>query len=1189
MTPGGGARRALLLSAAHRYSVLLLRFLMLVVLARLLTPREYGVFASAAAIIAAGTVIADLGVKQYLITDATPGLAGRRAALGLGMIAAILVALATDGLVPLLVSSAPADAVLRLCVLILSATFLILPLNSVATAVLMRELRFGALYLSGMVGTFVLAVTGIFLAAHGFGALSLAWAGVAEALAGTAMLCALVPPPLPGIAGWRGLLEFGRTWIPAQGAPRVGETVSRLIVSGVLGFGALGVLSRAQGVVQLFDRALTDAVKPVILPALSERRRAGYELASVFRRQVICLAAVAWPFFGVMALLLAKPLVQLLLGSQWLAAVPAVRLLALGGLFLPLSTGALTYFTAVGAVGRWVPIAWGVQAARLVLVFAGALVSLPAACAGLAASVALEALLAERLLRARLGYRGGDLLRDLAHNIAPTAACLAGATVAVLALRAHAAGPAVLLSVAVLAGGLPWLALVLGSRHPLRRELAALRLDRARIKALLARRLYPFRHALGRFGEAAALRLLNRRHKWHIAPELTVAQFFAALEARGISYLVLRWFENLPQIEPGHDIDLLVVDDHVRLLRPLLTRWPVGQPCDVYSTTGMPDFAFRPWFPGTDPSDSLAPFPPWQAERMLARARVVESKAEARLPPVARGDLREGHRRWSPFVRFGPGSIPKGDGGATSPGLAPQSPGIAVPDPEDHFFSLAYHAIYLKGAWSGLPSASAPEEASPAVSHDYAAVLRRLAEPLGIALPRPLTLEALDAVLAAAGWRPPFDMLEKLARWHPWIARALAATATKNESEPGVTVFFVRQRAVAAGLAPRVAALVEAKGFEILETADLVGEHQAALARAVRGGNWGGGPWQVGGGPPGVALIALDTLPMPPSAAERRRFPNLDNARVLQTKTTIRALINARLPAELRYNALHATDNSPEAWDVVRLLVPELEARLRATIDARRGRFTTREPVLAELSRFANRAKVELIRYDDGSAVKKTFRAHATRFLERELAFYRRFAAELPELPRVLEAGSNYFITPFHANRYGRRRLLGFHPPRLMKLCHVRQLAALLRHVMAAGYDPIDLTPANNTLITAEGMKVIDFEYAWYAGAPVRPETSFCLTGVPDRFEGDLPPYVAYLRDPYPTEWFPCIGLGLESFLHDPPWRQAIKRAANYPRLLAGWAFGGAVRRKGRRLASLRHANGAPPKAGAHAPERLAG
>jgi hypothetical protein len=613
----------------------------------------------------------------------------------------------------------------------------------------------------------------------------------------------------------------------------------------------------------------------------------------------------------------------------------------------------------------------------------------------------------------------------------------------------------------------------------------------------------PFRFVLGHHAEAVAVHLLNRRRKRFIRPELSVSEFFAKLNAREVRYVVLRWFEDLPNVEPGHDLDILVADEDLRRLDGLMTHWPLGQAIDVYSTSGLHGYAYSPWPAPGGAAGEMAVFPPYLAREMLDEA------------VLHRGRFR-------------------------------------VPNPRHHFLSLAYHAVYLKGARSGLRSDAQADVEPLESSHDYASVLMALAREVGIALQAPPTLERLDDVLAQHGWRPPEEILERLAGWSPWVrARFLAEPQTTMSSPPGLAVFFVRERAVASGLKPAILDLIEGRGFEILRTVDLDPPLRQEVTRAVRGGNWGAGPWPLSGGSPACAVIALDVMPAPATAADRERHPLLDNHRVRVAKDMVRLLANGALAPGERYNAVHSTDNARQAWRVARMLLDEGDAEAVASIVRRRiVAFNAGRQAVRDLTRFGNRSKVELIPWGDGTAVRKTFKPNFVRFMQREVEALRALS-DRPEVPRLLEIGENHFVIERFNEQVHSKSV-----PRLLPLNVVRQLADFVKHCVAAGYDPIDLTPRSNIIVDPQaGLKVIDFEFCYRRVPTPPPDEAYCLVGIPSTFKGDVPGGVAYIHDPYPTEWYPYTGLDLGSFLHAPRWRQHVRRALNYPGIVLAWAL----------------------------------
>lgn len=343
--------------------------------------------------------------------------------------------------------------------------------------------------------------------------------------------------------------------------------------------------------------------------------------------------------------------------------------------------------------------------------------------------------------------------------------------------------------------------------------------------------------------------------------------FFGGLQSAKIRHAVLRWFEDLPHIAPGEDLDLLVDDAALESVRKLLDSGPGLQAIDVYSVCGAPGADYR----------KLPYYPPYLAEQLLAQA-------------------------------------------VTHRGLC------CVPTPNDHFLSLAYHAVYHKGHASGLAADGDSRPRAKRPEHDYARILADLAQRLSLVVPT--TIAGLDAWLDAQGWRPPHDMLVRLARKNRAL-RPLVATTKEGTADTALAVFLVRREALARGGVKRAAKLIAEHGFEIVETIAFAPDRVESIARSLRGGNWGAGPWPKSGGEPVAAIVTHDPAPITPSRRERRKFPFLANARLLK-KDAIRDAFNANRPAPEHCNAIHSSDNGREARDYLRIIAPERASEIVA-------------------------------------------------------------------------------------------------------------------------------------------------------------------------------------------------------------------------------------------------------------------
>jgi len=214
---------------------------------------------------------------------------------------------------------------------------------------------------------------------------------------------------------------------------------------------------------------------------------------------------------------------------------------------------------------------------------------------------------------------------------------------------------------------------------------------------------------------------------------LSVHGLFTAFDERNTSYVVLRWFDGLPDGKPDGDIDLLVDDRDLPSIADLFEHNPQAVQCDLFSVSGLPGTTYR----------GMPYLPPDKAAGMLTRAT-----------------------RFKDTCR--------------------------VPSPEDHFLSLAYHAVYQKGLRAGLPTSRAGLTPNAAPKHDYAGALGALAEALGIDVT--MSLEGLDEYLRERGWRPSPEVMAKLAMHNKWLAARLEQAPAPSQSSAPADAASDRER-----------------------------------------------------------------------------------------------------------------------------------------------------------------------------------------------------------------------------------------------------------------------------------------------------------------------------------------------------------------------------------------------------------
>jgi PST family polysaccharide transporter len=289
-----------------------------VALARLLTPRDFGLIAMVTGVTGFLTVFRHAGL-------ATPTI--QREHITQAQVANLFwVNLGVSGLCTLIVAAlAPVlawfyhDSRLIAITLCLSTTFLIGGFRVQHLALLRRQLRFKAIAVIE-VGSMALGVAvGIAMALLGFGAWSLVGMSLATELGSFIFTGSLSPwrPSWPSRqSGVRPLLAFGAHQTAASLLFSMARNCDALLIGRFYGAAALGLYSRGGALVIRPLEQFLLPINAVFLPTLSRLQSQPARYRSTFLRLYEAIALVTL-FFTSLLLPLSYPLTLVLLGSKW--------------------------------------------------------------------------------------------------------------------------------------------------------------------------------------------------------------------------------------------------------------------------------------------------------------------------------------------------------------------------------------------------------------------------------------------------------------------------------------------------------------------------------------------------------------------------------------------------------------------------------------------------------------------------------------------------------------------------------------------------------------------------------------------------------------------------------------------------------------------------------------------------------
>ncbi len=332
----------------------------IIVLARLLTPGEFGAAAAATLVVGFALLFSQVGVGPALVQRKVLADVEVAAAFSFSIVTSVLLALgllaATPWVNPV-VGLPPESGLLRL----LSLAFVLNGLAAVPAGLLQRRLRFRPTAMVDVTSTALgsIGVTAV-LALLGLGAYSLIWGSIVAAVITSGGYLALARPPAPLLDPrrvWRHvrpLLGFGATYSVSQIGNWMAQNADNLVTTNLLGTTALGTYNRAYRLLAQPANLIGGAADKVLFPAMSKVRDHPERLQRAYLRATSLVAMVAVPA-SVLLVVLAPELVTVLLGSRWAGVVVPLQILAL--VLLPRASykisGSLTRATGAVGGGAW--------------------------------------------------------------------------------------------------------------------------------------------------------------------------------------------------------------------------------------------------------------------------------------------------------------------------------------------------------------------------------------------------------------------------------------------------------------------------------------------------------------------------------------------------------------------------------------------------------------------------------------------------------------------------------------------------------------------------------------------------------------------------------------------------------------------------------------------------------------------
>ncbi len=315
----------------------LIQFIIGLILARILSPAEFGLVGMIIVFLAIAQSIVDSGFAQALIRKGDAGSRDYSTVFWFNLAAGLLLFVLLYFISPVISRFYDEPQLLALT----RALSIILIINSfslVQRAILARRLDFRRQALITVISAVISGALAIWMALNGYGVWALVWKSLTGSFIQALLLWWLSswhPVILFSWESFRELFSFGSRLLVSGLIDTVYRNIYPLIIGKFFTAQDLGYFSRADQFTRLSSHNISQVVQRVSYPALSQVQDDQVRLKSGYRKVIITTMFITFPALLVMAAV-AKPLIVVLIGEKWLPAVPYLQLLCLAGMLYPL-------------------------------------------------------------------------------------------------------------------------------------------------------------------------------------------------------------------------------------------------------------------------------------------------------------------------------------------------------------------------------------------------------------------------------------------------------------------------------------------------------------------------------------------------------------------------------------------------------------------------------------------------------------------------------------------------------------------------------------------------------------------------------------------------------------------------------------------------------------------------------------
>ncbi len=324
-------------STIERFSAQGLQFIVMIIMARLLMPNDYGLIGMLAIFMAIAQSLVDSGFSSALIRKINCSEDDYSTVfffnIGIGFILFVILFF----LAPY-ISIFYENKKLDILTKVISLNIFINSLSVVQRAILTRRLDFKTQAKASFIAVFISGIAGIILAFRNFGVWALVFQGLIFNIINTVLLWVFsrwFPQFIFSMISFRNLFSFGSKLLMSGLIEVVYMNLYTITIGKCFSVSDVGYFTRADNFSQFPSTNIMGIVQRVTFPIFSQMQKDKKQLTICYRRFVRLVAYIIFPLM-IGLTVVAYPFIEVLLGSEWKYTAVLLQILCLSYMWYPI-------------------------------------------------------------------------------------------------------------------------------------------------------------------------------------------------------------------------------------------------------------------------------------------------------------------------------------------------------------------------------------------------------------------------------------------------------------------------------------------------------------------------------------------------------------------------------------------------------------------------------------------------------------------------------------------------------------------------------------------------------------------------------------------------------------------------------------------------------------------------------------